>query len=186
MAPEVLESRINLENIESFKQTDVYSMALVLWEITSRCNAIGGEYNHHQDFTWKYSCYFDISQINMVCTFETMLFYFNSACNCPSRKTGMKIVLLFCLILSVAFVFFFLPSLGYCFRTLHGKPTVAHTVFWPICSLLLLEESFFNKSRDGTAYSLYLRNVRNVWNVKCFLRTFPFLVRWEDSWHTQK
>ncbi|KAJ0003461.1 hypothetical protein NQD34_008559 [Periophthalmus magnuspinnatus] len=41
MAPEVLESRINLENIESFKQADVYSMALVLWEITSRCNAIG-------------------------------------------------------------------------------------------------------------------------------------------------
>ncbi|XP_066546639.1 TGF-beta receptor type-2 isoform X2 [Amia ocellicauda] len=41
MAPEVLESRINLENIESFKQTDVYSMALVLWEVTSRCNAIG-------------------------------------------------------------------------------------------------------------------------------------------------
>lgn len=48
MAPEVLESRINLENIESFKQTDVYSMALVLWEITSRCNAIGGKFkNHH-------------------------------------------------------------------------------------------------------------------------------------------
>lgn len=46
MAPEVLESRINLENIESFKQTDVYSMALVLWEITSRCNAIGGEYTN--------------------------------------------------------------------------------------------------------------------------------------------
>ncbi|XP_062394325.1 TGF-beta receptor type-2 [Sardina pilchardus] len=41
MAPEVLESRINLENIESFKQADIYSMALVLWEITSRCNAIG-------------------------------------------------------------------------------------------------------------------------------------------------
>ncbi|XP_010872166.2 TGF-beta receptor type-2 [Esox lucius] len=41
MAPEVLESRINLDNIESFKQTDVYSMALVLWEITSRCSAIG-------------------------------------------------------------------------------------------------------------------------------------------------
>lgn len=43
MAPEVLESRINLENIESFKQADVYSMALVLWEITSRCSAIGGK-----------------------------------------------------------------------------------------------------------------------------------------------
>uniref|UniRef100_A0A8C5QCK5 Serine/threonine-protein kinase receptor n=1 Tax=Leptobrachium leishanense TaxID=445787 RepID=A0A8C5QCK5_9ANUR len=41
MAPEVLESRINLENMESFKQTDVYSMALVLWEITSRCTAVG-------------------------------------------------------------------------------------------------------------------------------------------------
>ncbi|CAL8248520.1 unnamed protein product [Lota lota] len=41
MAPEVLESRLNLENIESFKQTDVYSMALVLWELTSRCEAIG-------------------------------------------------------------------------------------------------------------------------------------------------
>ncbi|CAL9691692.1 unnamed protein product [Knipowitschia caucasica] len=41
MAPEVLESRINLENIESFKQADVYSMALVLWEMTSRCSAIG-------------------------------------------------------------------------------------------------------------------------------------------------
>uniref|UniRef100_H3A498 TGF-beta receptor type-2 n=1 Tax=Latimeria chalumnae TaxID=7897 RepID=H3A498_LATCH len=41
MAPEVLESRINLENTEAFKQTDIYSMALVLWEIASRCNAIG-------------------------------------------------------------------------------------------------------------------------------------------------
>nr|XP_015829010.2 TGF-beta receptor type-2 isoform X1 [Nothobranchius furzeri] len=41
MAPELLESRINLENIESFKQADVYSMALVLWEIISRCSAIG-------------------------------------------------------------------------------------------------------------------------------------------------
>lgn len=50
MAPEVLESRINLENIESFKQADVYSMALVLWELTSRCNAIGGKtpaFTHH-------------------------------------------------------------------------------------------------------------------------------------------
>lgn len=43
MAPEVLESRINLENIESFKQADVYSMALVLWEIISRCSAVGGK-----------------------------------------------------------------------------------------------------------------------------------------------
>ncbi|XP_062974723.1 TGF-beta receptor type-2-like [Elgaria multicarinata webbii] len=41
MAPEVLESRVNLEDLESFKQMDVYSMALVLWEIASRCDAIG-------------------------------------------------------------------------------------------------------------------------------------------------
>ncbi|XP_041845094.1 TGF-beta receptor type-2 isoform X2 [Melanotaenia boesemani] len=41
MAPEVLEARLNLKNIESFKQTDIYSMALVLWEMTSRCEAIG-------------------------------------------------------------------------------------------------------------------------------------------------
>ncbi|XP_037533251.1 TGF-beta receptor type-2 [Nematolebias whitei] len=41
MAPEVLEARLNLENIESFKQTDIYSMSLVLWEMTSRCKAVG-------------------------------------------------------------------------------------------------------------------------------------------------
>lgn len=43
MAPEVLESRVNLEDLEAFKQMDVYSMALVLWEMASRCEAIGGE-----------------------------------------------------------------------------------------------------------------------------------------------
>ncbi|XP_028249959.1 TGF-beta receptor type-2-like [Parambassis ranga] len=41
MAPEVLESRVNLEDLEAFKQMDVYSMALVLWEMSSRCHAIG-------------------------------------------------------------------------------------------------------------------------------------------------
>ncbi|XP_026127271.1 TGF-beta receptor type-2-like [Carassius auratus] len=41
MAPEVLESRINLEDLESFKQIDIYSMALVLWEMVSRCDVIG-------------------------------------------------------------------------------------------------------------------------------------------------
>lgn len=43
MAPEVLESRVNLEDLESFKQMDVYSMALVLWEMVSRCEVIGGK-----------------------------------------------------------------------------------------------------------------------------------------------
>ncbi|XP_030066427.1 TGF-beta receptor type-2 [Microcaecilia unicolor] len=41
MAPEVLESRVNLEDLESFKQMDVYSMALVLWEMASRCETVG-------------------------------------------------------------------------------------------------------------------------------------------------
>ncbi|XP_030643476.1 TGF-beta receptor type-2 [Chanos chanos] len=41
MAPEVLESRVNLEDLESFKQMDVYSMALVMWEMVSRCDVIG-------------------------------------------------------------------------------------------------------------------------------------------------
>ncbi|XP_018418472.1 PREDICTED: TGF-beta receptor type-2-like [Nanorana parkeri] len=53
MAPEVLESRINLENMESFKQTDVYSMALVLWEITSRCNAVGEVKDYEPPFGTK-------------------------------------------------------------------------------------------------------------------------------------
>lgn len=43
MAPEVLESRVNLEDLEAFKQMDVYSMSLVLWEMVSRCSAIGGK-----------------------------------------------------------------------------------------------------------------------------------------------
>lgn len=43
MAPEVLESRVNLEDLEAFKQIDVYSMALVLWEMASRCHTIGGK-----------------------------------------------------------------------------------------------------------------------------------------------
>uniref|UniRef100_A0A3Q2CLU3 TGF-beta receptor type-2 n=1 Tax=Cyprinodon variegatus TaxID=28743 RepID=A0A3Q2CLU3_CYPVA len=41
MAPEVLESRVNLEDLEAFKQMDVYSMAMVLWEMASRCDVIG-------------------------------------------------------------------------------------------------------------------------------------------------
>lgn len=33
---------MNLEDLEAFKQMDVYSMSLVLWEMASRCRAIGG------------------------------------------------------------------------------------------------------------------------------------------------
>lgn len=37
MAPEALDARVNLRDIESFKQIDVYALALVLWEVCSRC-----------------------------------------------------------------------------------------------------------------------------------------------------
>ncbi|XP_056391954.1 TGF-beta receptor type-2-like isoform X1 [Hyla sarda] len=50
MAPEVLESRVNLEDMESFKQMDVYSLALVLWEMVSRCEAIGEVRNYELPF----------------------------------------------------------------------------------------------------------------------------------------
>ncbi|XP_075685123.1 TGF-beta receptor type-2-like [Rhinoderma darwinii] len=50
MAPEVLESRVNLEDMESFKQMDVYSLALVLWEMASRCDAIGEVKNYELPF----------------------------------------------------------------------------------------------------------------------------------------
>jgi TGF-beta receptor type-2 len=42
MAPEALDCRVNLEDLNSFKQMDVYAMGLVLWEIANRCNHTGG------------------------------------------------------------------------------------------------------------------------------------------------
>lgn len=40
MPPEALESKINLQNIESFKQIDVYSLSLIIWEIARRCTVL--------------------------------------------------------------------------------------------------------------------------------------------------
>ena len=37
MAPEALDARVNLHDIESFKQIDAYALAFVLWEICTRC-----------------------------------------------------------------------------------------------------------------------------------------------------
>ncbi|KAL4618093.1 TGF-beta receptor type-2-like isoform X1 [Arapaima gigas] len=53
MAPEVLESRVNLEDPEAFKQMDVYSLALVLWEMVSRCEAIGEVKSYEPPFRSK-------------------------------------------------------------------------------------------------------------------------------------
>ena len=37
MAPEALSAKINLKDLDSFKQMDVFSLGLVIWEIFSRC-----------------------------------------------------------------------------------------------------------------------------------------------------
>ena len=42
MAPEALTAKINLNDLDSFKQMDVFSLGLVLWEIFSRCEIEGG------------------------------------------------------------------------------------------------------------------------------------------------
>lgn len=48
MSPEALEARVNLMNIQSFKQIDIYALALVMWEVMSRCCVLTGEsHDHH-------------------------------------------------------------------------------------------------------------------------------------------
>lgn len=42
MAPEVLDETINERSFESYKQADMYSFALVLWEIGSRYDSKEG------------------------------------------------------------------------------------------------------------------------------------------------
>jgi len=41
MAPEVLDESMNSAHFESYRQADIYSLALVLWEITRRCEFDG-------------------------------------------------------------------------------------------------------------------------------------------------
>ena len=43
MAPEVLDARISLQDIQAFKQIDIYALALVMWEVVWRCNVQQGE-----------------------------------------------------------------------------------------------------------------------------------------------
>lgn len=46
MAPEVLADAINVSNFDAFRQADMYSLALVFWEITRRTLS-HGEYLWH-------------------------------------------------------------------------------------------------------------------------------------------
>ena len=41
MAPEILDESMNYGSFEAYKQADIYSLALVIWEITSRCSLTG-------------------------------------------------------------------------------------------------------------------------------------------------
>ena len=48
MAPEALDACVNLRDIESFKQTDVYALALVMWEVCTRCKIDDGKLKEKQ------------------------------------------------------------------------------------------------------------------------------------------
>lgn len=41
MAPEILDDTIARNHFEAFKQADMYSLSLVLWEIGQRCEVAG-------------------------------------------------------------------------------------------------------------------------------------------------
>ena len=43
MAPEVVDETLNRSHFDSFKQADMYSFGLVLWEIATRCKS-GGKF----------------------------------------------------------------------------------------------------------------------------------------------
>ena len=45
MSPEELLATVDLNSTEAFKQMDIYSMALVLWEVISQCEATGGYFH---------------------------------------------------------------------------------------------------------------------------------------------
>ncbi|CAK9801289.1 Activin receptor type-1 [Anthophora quadrimaculata] len=46
MSPEILEQTINIECLENFRRTDIYSLGLILWEVCRRCisNGVALEY----------------------------------------------------------------------------------------------------------------------------------------------
>jgi len=55
MAPELLDDTMKYEWFESYKQADMYSFALILWEIGSRCVTVSCENkNEYEDYSVPY------------------------------------------------------------------------------------------------------------------------------------
>ena len=50
MAPELLDDRLNRELFETFRQLDMYSYALLLWEIIWCCPIDGRRHGHQLPF----------------------------------------------------------------------------------------------------------------------------------------
>jgi serine/threonine protein kinase len=46
MAPEVLDESIRMDIFESYKQTDIWALGLVLWEISTRTIVNGNTHTH--------------------------------------------------------------------------------------------------------------------------------------------
>ncbi|XP_033116886.1 TGF-beta receptor type-2-like [Anneissia japonica] len=89
MAPEALECKVNLRDIEAFKQMDAYSMALILWEIAMRCDVTGYAHEHQLPFADKIPGHPSMEKM------KTMVAYSRLRPPIPedwSTVTGMNIV----------------------------------------------------------------------------------------------
>ncbi|XP_071942053.1 TGF-beta receptor type-2-like isoform X2 [Antedon mediterranea] len=89
MAPEALECKVNLRDIEAFKQMDAYSMALILWEMAMRCDVIGYAHEYQLPFGDKVSGHPSMEKM------KTLVAYSRLRPPIPeqwSTVTGMKIV----------------------------------------------------------------------------------------------
>lgn len=51
MSPEALEARMNLRDINSFKQVDMYAFSLIMWEALSRCCVLTRK-SHNSHMMW--------------------------------------------------------------------------------------------------------------------------------------
>lgn len=77
MAPEVLNETLNMRHFDSFKRADIYSLGLVLWEITRRCN-IGGSYDY--GYTYQFHSVLQVYISDSINNMEQYNFQVNRSC----------------------------------------------------------------------------------------------------------